>query len=148
MNATNCRGCWDLGNNCGTCPRCVATAPKVDASPAVLAPVDVAAVLAVMDAAIARNGHRGDLPIELEAQQRARAAVEQMAADLAIAKARVIFLSDAVERLEAINDKVRQRAEAAEAAAARLRTELDKMTAQAINAMARLTTQALQEPRP
>ena len=36
-------------------------------------------VLAVMDAAILRNGHRGDNPVELRMQQEARAAVAELA---------------------------------------------------------------------
>lgn len=35
-------------------------------------------VLAVIDAAIVRNGHRGDSPLEISAQQEARDAIEAL----------------------------------------------------------------------
>lgn len=120
MSAPNCRGCWELGNNCGTCPRCVATAPKVDAapSPAVLAPVDVAAVLATL------RQVAGELDWMAGAHMNeAASAVEQLAADLAAAREEVARLTaESVRRtmLHACDlNALRQRAEAAEADAAR-----------------------------
>lgn len=92
-------------------------------SPAVLAPVDVKEVLAVLDSVQAAKGvingivtplgnaHpvAGELIPDISA---ARAAVERMAADLAAANLRAAGLSDAVKLLGQQCTTLRQRAEA------------------------------------